>query len=346
MKAFKKLSRYTLIVTLLSSISTTSFASQKKEEVLGSINNIPIQNSQLSPKEKDMMFQAQSKLYETAQKILEQHYLNKWYENYRIQNHLASITDARQLYFSKNVHISDKDVKQFIEHYQSEDELQKIPEKERPEVVRKYLEQVAQVDSEKKIVEQAHQQNKIKLIAYSKPKQEGFEFKVTGHVYNPSLKSPKITLVEFADYQCPYCLKADPEILKFVTTYPSSVQYIYMDLPLVNIHPQAMPSAIATYCAQEQNQYWPMHHLLMNRHDDTKLNPGLYESYAKQLNLDMNKFSECQKNPVTTKPIEAMMEEAHRVGVQGTPTLYFNGIKYDRSMSYEEMKNFADKLVN
>ncbi len=140
----------------------------------------------------------------------------------------------------------------------------------------------------------------------------------------------KIIIVEFSDYQCPYCSSFHLEIFpmlkeKYVDT--GIVQYIHKDLPLTLIHAQAMPAALAANCAGSQNRYWEMNHALYA--NQTQLGQALYFKLASGLKLDEEKFSDCLKDSATIKDILRDTAEAQRFGINATPSFVIGKVERD-----------------
>lgn len=314
-------------------------------DTFGIYDNNILKTSELTLQEKSSLINAQKQLYNTAQRILENHYLAAWFKNYAKQNKLPTIEEAKKEYYEKTTPVSDAEVAKFIKENTSNKELYQIPESQRPIIVKKYLKKVAQARIEQTILAEGYKQDKIRLVAYEKPQEQVVQFEKVGHIYDPELKNAKVTIVEFADYQCPFCVKANAEIMKVVTEYKGKVQYIFMDFPLLDKHPQALPAALAAKCAANQNKYWEMHNLIFNRAPMAELTSAMYTSFAQNLNLNLTQFKECQNDPSQKEPIELDINEGLRVGVNETPTLYVNGQKFDDYISAENLKIAVKKIL-
>jgi protein-disulfide isomerase len=146
----------------------------------------------------------------------------------------------------------------------------------------------------------------------------------------PRLGDPKakIGIVEFSDYQCPYCSQFHNQIFpRLVKEYVDTgvVQFIFKDLPLQSIHPQAMNAALAANCAGEQNKFWPMHEALFTNHG--LLAPALYYRLAREFSMDENKFSACLRDPARERAIMRDVSEARRLGITGTPSFVIGKIE-------------------
>ena len=135
-----------------------------------------------------------------------------------------------------------------------------------------------------------------------------------------------IGIVEFSDYQCPYCRGFHQELfpqLKQKYIDSGLVQFIHKDLPLTTIHAQAMPAALAAVCAGEQGRFWVMYNALF----ENTLDPALYPGLAQQLGLDAAKFAACLKNPASGRVILRDLSEARRLGISGTPSFLIGRIE-------------------
>ena len=134
-----------------------------------------------------------------------------------------------------------------------------------------------------------------------------------------------ITLVEFSDYQCPYCEKWYDQVYKQLwAAYPGKIRFVYRNLPLTQIHPQSMNAAEASMCAGDQNAFWKFHDKLFE--NASSLNDDLYATLAADLGLDTAAFETCMNDHKHKAAIEADMQFAIDLGVQSTPTFFINGL--------------------
>jgi protein-disulfide isomerase len=136
-----------------------------------------------------------------------------------------------------------------------------------------------------------------------------------------------VTIVEFSDFQCPYCGKfateTEPQIIKdYVDT--GKVKLIFMDFPL-SFHENAKPAAIAAECATQQGKFWDFHTKLFE--NQQTLSADSYEAWAKELGLDMDKFDTCLTTNETETIVAKDLTDGLAAGVQGTPTLFIGNDK-------------------
>ena len=133
-----------------------------------------------------------------------------------------------------------------------------------------------------------------------------------------------ITLVEFADFQCPYCRQWEQQTYKpLLEAYPGKIRFVYRDFPLTQIHPNAMPAAEAAQCANEQGKFWDFHDKLFGGEN---LGDDVYRQYAQDLGLDVTKFSDCVTSHKYAKNIQADSDFASNLGINSTPTFFVNGL--------------------
>jgi protein-disulfide isomerase len=123
-------------------------------------------------------------------------------------------------------------------------------------------------------------------------------------------------VVEFSDFQCPYCQKAHQDLQVFYQRHPD-VQIVYKHLPLAQIHTQALPASQAAWAAAQQGQFWAYHDRLFEQQD--QLDDALYQQIAKDLQLDLAQFEHDRHSETAQKAIQADLKIADRVGAQGTP---------------------------
>ncbi|MGH7917729.1 MAG: thioredoxin domain-containing protein [Candidatus Binataceae bacterium] len=131
-----------------------------------------------------------------------------------------------------------------------------------------------------------------------------------------------ITIVEFADFQCPFCRAALNSIDAVKSQYGDKVRWIYMDFPL-GMHAHAMDAAKAARCASAQNKFWQYHDALFA--DQSKLAPADLKATAKKLGLNTKNFDQCFDHGTYEAGIRKDMAEGTRLGVTGTPTFFING---------------------
>jgi protein-disulfide isomerase len=146
------------------------------------------------------------------------------------------------------------------------------------------------------------------------------------HVRGP-LEAP-VTLVEYGDFECPYCGQAEPVVRELLRDF-GDVRYVWRHLPLNDVHPRAQLAAEAAEAAADQGAFWAMHDLLLDRQD--RLGPGDLMGYAEQLGLDVERFTDHLRDHAGAARVARDVDSADLSGVSGTPTFFINGRRHHGS---------------
>ncbi|MEE2960951.1 MAG: thioredoxin domain-containing protein [Myxococcota bacterium] len=150
-----------------------------------------------------------------------------------------------------------------------------------------------------------------------------------------------ITIVEFADFECPYCSQMGSRLSKVVDTYPGKVQVFYKHFPLA-FHKNARKAAEASLCADEQKAFWKFHDVLYA--NQRGLGDDKYADFAKEAGLDEASFQACMSSGKFKKQVEADYQEGKKIGVQGTPSVYINGLLTKKLEPEQLITAVADEL--
>ena len=150
-----------------------------------------------------------------------------------------------------------------------------------------------------------------------------------------------ITIVEFSDYQCPFCRRWHAEVYEpLLAAYPGKIRLVYRNLPLTSIHPDALGAAEAAMCAGEQDVYWKYHDKLFS---SESLGNSVYLQYAQELGLNMPTFEACLNDHKYQKTIESDSDFAINLGIRSTPTFFINGLAVVGAQPLDVFKQVIDK---
>jgi protein-disulfide isomerase len=149
-----------------------------------------------------------------------------------------------------------------------------------------------------------------------------------------------IEIVEFSDFQCPYCLAANPTVKRVLDTYGDRVRFVYRNYPLPN-HPQARPAAEAAQCANAQGRFWPYHDRLFA--NPSKLSDGDLKRTAAELGLDTGRFNACLDSHQFKEVIDADLQAGQEAGVSGTPAFFINGREINGAQPFEQFQRIIDE---
>lgn len=150
-----------------------------------------------------------------------------------------------------------------------------------------------------------------------------------------------ITIVEFSDFQCPFCKRWFAEVYQpLLAEYEGQIRFVYRNLPLTSIHPDAFSAAEAAMCANEQNAFWGFHDKLLS---GDVLGSSVYTQYASDLNLNASSFEACMKAGTYRTMIQKDSDFAINMGVNSTPTFFINGLAVIGAQPIEVFKQVIDK---
>ena len=145
-----------------------------------------------------------------------------------------------------------------------------------------------------------------------------------------------ITIVEFSDYQCPFCRRWHQDVYEqLLSAYPGQIRIVYRNLPLTSIHPDAMAAAQAAMCAGEQDAYWTFHDKLFS---SESLNTQTFLQYAQDLSLNVDQFQACITDQKYKDAIQSDSEFAINMGIRSTPTFFINGVQYEGEADYDSLR--------
>jgi protein-disulfide isomerase len=146
-----------------------------------------------------------------------------------------------------------------------------------------------------------------------------------------------VTLVEYGDYQCPYCGEAFPVVKQLLTEYKDRVRFVFRNFPIAEIHPEAVDAAFVAEFAASHGEFWQAHDLLYE--NQRELGPDLYQRICEALGLRWTDLTAAAKSNTFTARIQADEDGGIRSGVNGTPTFFLNG-----SLVEEGTAGLADAL--
>lgn len=296
-------------------------------------------------------FEIEQKKYELIEGMAQEAYLKAYWEK-RASDSKTSVEAARRAHMEKNVKVSDKEVKEMVNKYKDNPQFSRLSKDEQQKQVREYLREVASRNVERALITQAKKKGEL-VVNYPQPKEPVFELTLndTDHTrFGPGTddikpmgcdkKSCPITIVEYSEFQCPFCSRAIPAIKRVLTEYRGKVSWTVRDFPL-SFHDRARPAAVAAHCAGDQGKYWGMYQAIFD--NQTELQDEHLRKYAAKVVPDKAKWEECFKNPAAKDGlIQANMESGMKVGVTGTPAFFINGRRLSGAIPYEEYKRIID----
>jgi len=254
----------------------------------------------------------------------------------------------------KNAKVSKKEIKETLDRFKDHPQLKKLSEKEQKSHVTDYLAERKKREIEDDILEKARKSGDLKIL-YDRPKEPTYDVKVTKddnvrYGPNPGDIKPAgcngddcaITVVEYSEFQCPFCSRVLPSVKRLMAEYKGKVRWIVRDFPL-SFHQRARPAAIAAHCAAKQDKYWYMYNELFD--NQRALEDKDFEKYAKNIKgLKFDEWKACTEKPGDVeKLIDKNFATGSKLGVSGTPAFFINGRRLSGALPYEEFQRVFDE---
>lgn len=152
----------------------------------------------------------------------------------------------------------------------------------------------------------------------------------------------KVTVVEFSDFECPFCKRGADTTKEILKNYPNDVRVVFKNLPLP-FHKNADPAARAALAAGKQGKFWEMHDVLFNNQQG--LSEELYLKTAKELGLKIDQFKKDMESEAIKKAVEADKAQAQKVGISGTPGFTVNGVLVKGAYPFSHFKTIIDRWL-
>lgn len=281
------------------------------------------------------LYALQEKVYNLRKKAL---------ENLVIQVLLADeakkrgVTDAelRQQLIPSRVEVSQSDIDNTYANNLGV--LENMSEDEAKQRIRLDLESRRKLDLYKSAVSEIVSKGKIETFL-AEPVPPPSRISANGPSMGP-VNAP-VTILEFSDFQCPYCKQAAVSLKPLIKSYGANVRFVFKQMPLP-IHAEAFKAAQASVCAGEQGKFWEYHDILFRSND---LSEQALKTYAEEVGLETKAFNTCISSEASAKIVRKDMEEAAQAGVQGTPTYFVNGRIIKGIKSSEEFKGVIDRAL-
>jgi protein-disulfide isomerase len=172
---------------------------------------------------------------------------------------------------------------------------------------------------------------------------EKIPFDIVKDGYFKGAKDPKVTIVEFSDFQCPACGQMSGVMNTLVDNFPNDVKLVYRHFPL-SYHEFSKKAAYATEAAGAQGKFWEMHDLLFA--NQTKLSNDIFDKFAIDLGLNMDQFNkDINSDAIKNKVDRDISEGGNTLGIGGTPTFYFNNVEYTGDYSLKAITDEVNRLI-
>ncbi len=231
---------------------------------------------------------------------------------------------------------SDDEAKSFYEEHKAQIPQGQSFEDLKPRIKQAIRQQKLR-DNMSKTLEDLKAKHKV-VVALEPPELPRIEVEAKGPARGPA--NAPVTIVEFSDFQCPYCGREVPVIERVMKEYDGKVRLVFRHYPL-DFHPFAQKAAEAAACAQEQGKFWELHDKMFG--NQTKLAVEDLKGYAKSVGLDPSKFDKCLDSGEKKAMVEEDQKAGSAAGVNGTPAFFINGLFINGAQPYEQIKQAVDR---
>ncbi len=150
-----------------------------------------------------------------------------------------------------------------------------------------------------------------------------------------------VTIVEFSDFECPFCSRVLPSLRQVMENYSDTVRVVFRQFPLNSIHPRAQKAAEASLCADDQGKFWEMHDVMFE--EQKSLEVAQLKEKAARLELDAEAFAACLDGDKYAEQVAADLSDGQAAGVSGTPAMFINGRFINGAVPYETLKEIIDR---
>lgn len=325
---------------LITAFIMSSCCQNKKQNVVFRVKDTPDLLAQVNGEpltEKDLGMRLRMRLFDFKKNLVESHLR----ENY-LDKYLAKKGYSRQDFFEKEIkgkaeEVSDSEARKFYKENfgsrskQTYDQLQDNMKNS----IKQRLKQQKMRDVQQKFFDDLLSDVEI-VYNFSKPV---VEVKIFDKEIEKGNKNAPVTIVEYTEFKCPYCKRAQATLDKIHKEYGNKIRHIFRNFPIPS-HKFAREAANAAYCAHEQGKFWEYHDKLFE--NQTQISEENIIKWAEEFKLDMSKFKKCYEAKTYDNLIERDLKEAEKLDVSSTPTFFINGTVVLGAQPFEEFKKVID----
>jgi protein-disulfide isomerase len=326
-----------LVMVILIGLMTlipTRLAAEELPAVVATVQGQPIAAEDLTNALRGELLRLQIQRYQTLREKLDDLIANKIFNLEAAQRGVPVQQFVHDEISAKIQTVTPEQVQAF---YEANKNRIKQPLEKVSEQITSYLQQQAQEKRRQALLKELQPRYPV-TVALRAPT---VEIATEGE---PSLgpANAPVTIVEFSDFQCPYCRQAQGTLKQLMAAYEGKIKLVFRDFPLRTIHPQAQKAAEAAQCAAEQQQFWPYHDKLFA---STNFQMDELKKFAQELELNMEQFTSCLDSSKYAAGIDADMQAGQQAGVNATPTFFVNGYPLSGAASYERFKELVDAAL-
>ncbi len=315
---------------------TYNFKQAVKPGVAVEANGIVITNEEINKGIENDLYEAETKVFEIKFNRMKELLLEKMMDKDPKKKGLSN-DEYLDKYIASSVKVTEAEINKFIKE-------RKIPAQHINDQIKERIEGFLAIEKKKEAVDNwlsKQTKNEGISVYLEKPRRPIFNVNA-GNAPFVGGKDAKVTIVEFSDFQCPFCAKGAEVITELKKKYGNKIKVAFKNFPLP-FHKQAKQAALAALCANEQgaDKFWKFHDLMFA--DQTKLEPAALKDTAKSLGIEIPKFEKCFEENKYMAQIEQDMKEGETIGVKSTPTFFVNGKLVNGAQPIEVFSELIDE---
>ena len=231
--------------------------------------------------------------------------------------------------------VNDTDVRNF--YVQNSERMQGRSFEQMSGAIQRYLADQAQNDAKESLIAELRKAGPAIRVVMDAPRTP---VSIAADDPSQGKADAPVTVVEFSDFQCPFCLRVMPTLKELRSKYGDKMRLVWKDFPLTQIHPQAFVAAQAGNCAREQGKFWEFHDKMFG--NQSALQPENLKKYAADLGLDTAKFNQCLDSAKYEARVQGALAVGGQLGISSTPTVFVNGRLINGAQPIEVFQSVID----
>ncbi len=319
--------RFTRLALAVALLAAMGVAAAQDSQVVSEINGQKITRGELYQKEAGALLQKRYDFYQAEQKALDDLIARRLLDNEAARQHLTVEELLKRDVDSKVKDLTEEQLHTVYEVIAGPEPFEAMRDKIRDSV------RAARIKRARSLYLESLREKANVVVLLAPPRTDV----TVGDAARLGPANAPVQLVEFADYQCPYCVKAYPEVRKLKAEFGDRISFVFKDFPLP-MHPYAEKAAEAARCAGVQNKFWEFHDRLFTSND---IDVPQLKKFAADLGLDTGKFGTCLDSGQQAAAVRKDAQEAQKIGLTGTPSFFLNGHFFTGALQYEEMRKMV-----
>lgn len=320
-----------LFLAIFLAAATTLYGQSNSTDVIAEVNGDKLTLGDLEQQEGGQLLQARSQYYSSQRKALEQLIDQKLLEIHARSKGLTVDQLLDQEVYNKVKDPTEDQLQVYYEGLETGESYEAVHDR-----VLEHIRELRHGKARQAYVAELRKEAHLQILL--EPPAASLNVK---DAYVRGQKGALVTLVEFADYECPYCQRVKPDLQKLQADYGDKVAIVYKDFPLP-MHHRAEKAAEAARCAGEQGKFWEYNDVLFY---SKQLDINDLKQHAKVLKLDQTRFDTCLDGGAETAAVKKDLEEAKHLGLSGTPSFFVNGHFISGAVEYSALKEMVDQQL-